>query len=31
VDEVHVSSDEAHHTLELILYLEGDSHASQKV
>jgi anti-sigma regulatory factor (Ser/Thr protein kinase) len=31
VDEVHVSSDEAHHTLELIVYLEGDSHASQKV
>jgi serine phosphatase RsbU (regulator of sigma subunit)/anti-sigma regulatory factor (Ser/Thr protein kinase) len=31
VDEVHVSSDEAHHTLELILYLEGDSHASQEV
>jgi len=31
VDEVHVFSDEAHHTLELILYLEGDSHASQKV
>jgi serine phosphatase RsbU (regulator of sigma subunit)/anti-sigma regulatory factor (Ser/Thr protein kinase) len=31
VDEVHISSDEAHHTLELILYLEGDSHASQKV
>jgi anti-sigma regulatory factor (Ser/Thr protein kinase) len=31
VDEVHVTGDEAHHTLELILYLEGDAHASQKV
>jgi serine phosphatase RsbU (regulator of sigma subunit)/anti-sigma regulatory factor (Ser/Thr protein kinase) len=26
VDDVHVISDEDHHTLELILYLEGDNH-----
>ena len=31
VDEVHVTGDEAHHTVELIFYLEGDSHASQDV
>jgi len=29
VDEMHVSSDEAHHTVELILYLEGDGHDRQ--
>jgi anti-sigma regulatory factor (Ser/Thr protein kinase) len=27
VDEMHVTGDEAHHTLELIVYLEGASHA----
>jgi anti-sigma regulatory factor (Ser/Thr protein kinase) len=30
VDDVHVISDEHHHTLELILYLEGDNHDSKK-
>ena len=30
VDDVHVISDEHHHTLELILYLEGDNHGSKK-
>src|SRR2546421_1368532 len=30
VDNVHVISDENHHTLELILNLEGDSHDGQK-
>ncbi len=29
VDEMHVISDAAHHTVELILYLQGDRHASQ--
>jgi hypothetical protein len=24
VDEMHVTSDDAHHTIELIMYLEGD-------
>ena len=28
VDEMHVESDETHHTVELILYLEGVSHAN---
>src|ERR687885_1717183 len=27
MDEMHVTSDETHHTVELILYLEGDEHA----
>ncbi len=30
VDDVHVSSDTTHHTVELIMYLEGDSHGSEK-
>jgi len=30
VDDVHVISDEHHHTLELILYLEGDNYGSKK-
>ena len=30
VDDVHVISDEDHHTLELILYLEGDNHDGKK-
>jgi anti-sigma regulatory factor (Ser/Thr protein kinase) len=30
VDEMHVTSDEAHHTIELIMYLEGASHASKE-
>lgn len=29
VDEMHVASDERHHTVELIMYLEGDEHARQ--
>jgi serine phosphatase RsbU (regulator of sigma subunit)/anti-sigma regulatory factor (Ser/Thr protein kinase) len=29
VDEMHVISDEAHHTLQLILYLGGDAHGSE--
>jgi hypothetical protein len=29
VDEMHVLSDEDTHTIELILHLEGDSHAHQ--
>ena len=30
VDEMHISNDASHHTVELILYLEGESHASEK-
>jgi len=30
VDEMHISSDTIHHTVELIMYLEGDDHASEK-
>lgn len=30
VDDMHVISDETHHTVELIMYLEGESHASEK-
>ncbi len=29
MDEMHVTSDETHHTVELILYLEGDEHAGK--
>jgi anti-sigma regulatory factor (Ser/Thr protein kinase) len=29
VDEMHMTSGEAHHTLELIVYLEGASHVSK--
>lgn len=29
VDEMHVSTDETHHTLELIMYLEGDSQTNK--
>lgn len=28
VDDMHITSDESHHTLELILYLEGENHDS---
>lgn len=31
VDEMHVTSDEDHHTIELILYLEGDDHATTAI
>ena len=30
VDEMHVTTDDTHHTVELLMYLEGESHASQK-
>jgi anti-sigma regulatory factor (Ser/Thr protein kinase) len=30
VDEMHVESDATHHTVELIVYLEGASHASKE-
>mgnify|MGYP001445131286 CR=1 FL=1 len=30
VDDMNVSSDETHHTIELIVYLGGDSHADEK-
>jgi serine phosphatase RsbU (regulator of sigma subunit)/anti-sigma regulatory factor (Ser/Thr protein kinase) len=30
VDEMHVSSDTTHHTVELIMYLEGEGHASER-
>ncbi len=30
VDEMHVTSDEAHHTVELILHLKGEGLASEK-
>lgn len=30
VDEMRVSSDAAHHTVELIMYLEGEGHASEE-
>jgi anti-sigma regulatory factor (Ser/Thr protein kinase) len=29
VDEMNVTSDETHHTVELIIYLEGDSHTEK--
>ncbi len=29
VDELNVTSDETHHTVELIIYLEGDSHTGK--
>jgi anti-sigma regulatory factor (Ser/Thr protein kinase) len=28
VDDMRVTSDEAHHNIELIMYLEGESHAT---
>jgi serine phosphatase RsbU (regulator of sigma subunit)/anti-sigma regulatory factor (Ser/Thr protein kinase) len=30
VDEMRISSDTTHHTVELIMYLEGEGHASEK-
>jgi anti-sigma regulatory factor (Ser/Thr protein kinase) len=30
VDEMRVSNDTSHHTVELIIYLEGEGHASEK-
>jgi serine phosphatase RsbU (regulator of sigma subunit)/anti-sigma regulatory factor (Ser/Thr protein kinase) len=30
VDEMNISSDESHHTVELIMYLEGEDNASEK-
>jgi len=30
VDEMHISSDATHHTVELIMYLEGEDHGSAK-
>jgi len=30
VDEMRISNDETHHTVELIMYLEGEDHASEK-
>jgi anti-sigma regulatory factor (Ser/Thr protein kinase) len=30
VDEMHITRDEAHHTIELIVYLKGASHASKE-
>ncbi len=30
VDEMHIHNDASHHTVELIMYLEGESHASEK-
>jgi serine phosphatase RsbU (regulator of sigma subunit)/anti-sigma regulatory factor (Ser/Thr protein kinase) len=30
VDEMHISNDDTHHTVELIMYLEGEDHASEK-
>lgn len=29
VDDMHISSDAAHHTVELIMYLEGEGHAGK--
>jgi anti-sigma regulatory factor (Ser/Thr protein kinase) len=29
VDEMHVTSDEDHHTIELILHLKGEQHGSE--
>lgn len=29
VDEMNVTSDETHHTVELVMYLEGDSHTDK--
>ena len=29
MNEVHITGDETHHTIELILYLEGDEHAGE--
>jgi anti-sigma regulatory factor (Ser/Thr protein kinase) len=28
VDEMHVTADESHHTVELVLHLKGDDHAN---
>jgi serine phosphatase RsbU (regulator of sigma subunit)/anti-sigma regulatory factor (Ser/Thr protein kinase) len=30
VDDMHVTSDETHHTIELIMHLEGERHVSQE-
>jgi hypothetical protein len=30
VDEMNISSDTSHHTVELIMYLEGEDNASKK-
>jgi len=30
VDEMNISNDPSHHTVELIMYLEGEDHASEK-
>lgn len=30
VDEMHISSDTTHHTVELIMYLEGEGHGNEK-
>jgi serine phosphatase RsbU (regulator of sigma subunit)/anti-sigma regulatory factor (Ser/Thr protein kinase) len=30
VDEMRISNDASHHTIELIMYLEGEGHASEK-
>jgi serine phosphatase RsbU (regulator of sigma subunit)/anti-sigma regulatory factor (Ser/Thr protein kinase) len=30
VDEMHISSDATHHTVELIMYLEGEGHGNEK-
>jgi serine phosphatase RsbU (regulator of sigma subunit)/anti-sigma regulatory factor (Ser/Thr protein kinase) len=30
VDEMRISNDDTHHTVELIMYLEGEDHASEK-
>ena len=29
VDEMHLTSNETHHTIELILHLKGDEHAEK--
>jgi anti-sigma regulatory factor (Ser/Thr protein kinase) len=31
VDDMNVTSDETHHTIELIVYLEGESHADRAI
>jgi hypothetical protein len=30
VDDMRISNDMSHHTVELIMYLEGEGHASEK-
>jgi hypothetical protein len=30
VDEMNISSDSSHHTVELIMYLKGEENASEK-